>query len=134
MLDKGRKMWLMTYTVTSQPPAQGLCEVRFLPDPVDCWRPTIIGKYGPWTAEYGREEEGVLKDRDFLDPHLQILGRRTMKQVSVAEENSRGLTTGAAMMVDCRATEHDSSPLSGSTDCDHGRRTHTHKERRVSAV
>jgi len=47
-------------TAPSPPPAQGLRQVRFLPDPVHRGRTAVTGEHGARTVQRGREEEGVL--------------------------------------------------------------------------
>lgn len=51
----------------SQSPPQGFCQVRLLPDSVDCWRSTPLGQHGTWSVECRREEEGLLER--FLSAH-----------------------------------------------------------------
>ena len=59
--------------VASQPPTQGLCEIRFLPDTLDRRRSAAAGKYGSRTAEHGREEESVLNDRKYFGTQINSL-------------------------------------------------------------
>lgn len=61
---------LMSILATSAPPAQGLRQVRLLPDPVHCRRPDAIDQHGPGAGQLRREEEGLLRAETY-DTELQ---------------------------------------------------------------
>lgn len=54
---------LLMNAAASEPSPQGLCQIRFLPDPINHGRPSTVGEYGTGPIERGREEEGVLGRR-----------------------------------------------------------------------
>lgn len=51
---------LFIYVASRAPPAQGLRQVRLLPDPVHCRRSAAPGQQRPRPVQYRREEEGLL--------------------------------------------------------------------------
>jgi len=67
------------------PPSQGLCQVRLLPDPLHCRRPSPAHQHGPWSIQLRREEEGLLDD----DYAISFpIGRRITTHCIVLKEST----------------------------------------------
>jgi len=62
------KAYMLTFFLaTSSSPAQGLRQVRLLPNPLHRRRSTIASQHGTWAGQLRREEEGVLSEREMLE-------------------------------------------------------------------
>lgn len=79
-------------TVAPTPPTQGLCQVRFLPDPLDCGRTSSTSEHGPRAVQCRREEKGLLSHAIRADSDGERRGIKTWR----CEETSswRGYLAG----------------------------------------
>jgi len=93
-------MRLMEHALTGllaprTPPAQGLRQVRLLPNPLDRGWPSVAGKHGSRPVQLRREEEGLLEilrhvERN-VDSNLSECQMRATRSCSVGMASSNGV-------------------------------------------